>query len=284
MQCPSRISACRRELNSHDAAKPRENAHPLQRTGRQVPVECNRAEGPSVIPSRESTRRLPRIGAAQNYQDKVPQCHIESAHCVGSSGFHSVCRAAEISVGASALGQVARRLEFVACHGRQRGAGSTCGRPPGIKGLGRPTAATLRAQRCLTPRSSGAPTAGHQARAGGTLYIVACPGLVACRRLPLSSNVRRHQDHILFFTCEFAAAGRVKTGLVNASSCLLASPIPSARLPPLEPRVCPCSQAPKPSPRQASTPLGVRAPVVYRLAPSPLPTSALLSRGLQRDA
>jgi hypothetical protein len=44
---------------------------------------------------------------------------------------------------------------------------------------------------CLTPRSTGEPTAGHQARVGGTLYIFTDPGLVACRWLPLSSNVRR---------------------------------------------------------------------------------------------
>ena len=42
----------------------------------------------------------------------------------------------------------------------------------------------------LTPRSSGAPTAGHQARAGGTPYIFTGPGLASCRRRPLSSNVR----------------------------------------------------------------------------------------------
>jgi hypothetical protein len=42
----------------------------------------------------------------------------------------------------------------------------------------------------LTPRSSGAPTAGHQARSGGTRYIFASPGLASCRRRPLSSNVR----------------------------------------------------------------------------------------------
>jgi hypothetical protein len=44
----------------------------------------------------------------------------------------------------------------------------------------------------LTPRSSGAPTAGHQARSGGTRYIFANPGLASCRRRPLSSNVRPH--------------------------------------------------------------------------------------------
>ena len=43
----------------------------------------------------------------------------------------------------------------------------------------------------LTPRSSGAPTAGHQARSGGTRYIFASPGLASCRCRPLSSNVRR---------------------------------------------------------------------------------------------
>ena len=47
------------------------------------------------------------------------------------------------------------------------------------------------AARCLTPRSSGAPTAGHQARSGGAQYIFASPGVASCRRRPLSSNVRQ---------------------------------------------------------------------------------------------
>ena len=41
----------------------------------------------------------------------------------------------------------------------------------------------------LTRRSSGAPTAGHQARPGGTRYIFASPGLASCRRCPLSSTL-----------------------------------------------------------------------------------------------
>jgi len=45
----------------------------------------------------------------------------------------------------------------------------------------------------LRIRSSGAPTAGHQARAGGTLYIFTGPGLASCRCRPLSSNVRHHK-------------------------------------------------------------------------------------------
>lgn len=46
--------------------------------------------------------------------------------------------------------------------------------------------------RRLTPRSSGAPTARHQARAGGTRYIFTNPGLASCRRRPLSSNVMQN--------------------------------------------------------------------------------------------
>jgi hypothetical protein len=43
----------------------------------------------------------------------------------------------------------------------------------------------------LTPRSRRGPTASHQARAGGTLYIFTGPGLAACRRSRLNSNVRQ---------------------------------------------------------------------------------------------
>ena len=44
-------------------------------------------------------------------------------------------------------------------------------------------------------RAKRAPTAGHQARSGGTRYIFASPGLASCRRRPLSSNVRRQRTH-----------------------------------------------------------------------------------------
>ena len=39
----------------------------------------------------------------------------------------------------------------------------------------------------LTGRSTGAPTAGHQARAAGTRYIVCGPGLASTRRRPVNS-------------------------------------------------------------------------------------------------
>jgi hypothetical protein len=65
----------------------------------------------------------------------------------------------------------------------------------GSKVAHRPVFAHGPAQRCLTPRSKGAPTAGHQARAGGTRYIFTSPGLASHRWRPLSSNVRPQKTH-----------------------------------------------------------------------------------------
>ncbi len=50
------------------------------------------------------------------------------------------------------------------------------------------------AERCLTPRSSGAPTAGHQGPAWGTRYIFPVRALASCRWRPLSSNVRHPRN------------------------------------------------------------------------------------------
>ena len=47
----------------------------------------------------------------------------------------------------------------------------------------------------LTPRSSGAPTAGHQGPVGGTRYICANRALASYRRRPLNSNVRRRMSN-----------------------------------------------------------------------------------------
>ena len=49
-------------------------------------------------------------------------------------------------------------------------------------------------QQSLTPRSSRAPTAGHQAPATSTLYIFCGRGLASHRRCRLTSNVRQHKN------------------------------------------------------------------------------------------
>jgi hypothetical protein len=46
---------------------------------------------------------------------------------------------------------------------------------------------------CLTPRSTGAATAGHQGPACGTRCIFTARALASCRCRPVSSNVRRHK-------------------------------------------------------------------------------------------
>ena len=59
---------------------------------------------------------------------------------------------------------------------------------------------TLLHRQCgLTPRSSRAPTAGHQARSGGTRYIFASPGLASHRWCRLNSNVRRQKPPLWRF-------------------------------------------------------------------------------------
>lgn len=62
--------------------------------------------------------------------------------------------------------------------------------------------------RCgITHISSGSPTAGHQARAGGTRYIFTGPGLASCRCRPFSYNVIPHEAHLRHHmkNCPFCA-------------------------------------------------------------------------------
>ena len=90
--------------------------------------------------------------------------------------------------GASAHSQGSGRLECPPRHRRQRGAGRRHG---GHQKLRSPRRSRLwHAGRGLTPRSRRGPTAGHRARATGTVYILCGPGLAPHRRSRLTSNVR----------------------------------------------------------------------------------------------
>ena len=113
----SRISAFRRELSSPEAAVPQEHRRLLQRGRRQQPMQVQVGGG-----------------SASKENDEEPQYHVEPPHCVRGSGVHSVLGAAIPSAAAVVLAHVGRRLESVACHGCQRGAGSTCSGPVGVTG------------------------------------------------------------------------------------------------------------------------------------------------------
>ena len=117
MQRPSRISAYRRGLNSHEAAKRPEDLPLPQQTTRQQLV-CGQVGA----------------GLASIKNDKDPQYDIEPPRCVRGSRVHSVRGAAAPRAVAVGLAHAVRRLEYVACHGSQRGAGGTCSGPGGVTG------------------------------------------------------------------------------------------------------------------------------------------------------
>jgi hypothetical protein len=65
---------------------------------------------------------------------------------------------------------------------------------------------------CLTPRSSRAPTAGHQAPATGTVYIFCGRGLASHRRCRLTSNVRQQEPQSFCSTIRRAMGPAASSG------------------------------------------------------------------------
>ena len=127
MHCSSRVSACRRELNSHDAAEPQELSGPRQLATPRESAELKVMEN--------KNRAMSRGAATKN--DKVLPCQIEPPHCVGGPGLQSVCGAAAANTAASCFGRLRRRLEHAARHGLQPAAGGDWCSPPEGTGLWR---------------------------------------------------------------------------------------------------------------------------------------------------
>jgi hypothetical protein len=123
---PSRISACRREPNSHEAAEPRDADQRWQRATQAPPVGCKRAKYHGQLKVSESAKD----------QDQVPSHHIDKLHCVGSISFRLVRWAAASSIAAIGHGLLSRRLKFLTGKNCPRGARSTCATPPGNTGSG----------------------------------------------------------------------------------------------------------------------------------------------------
>ena len=133
MQCSNRVSACRREQNSHDAAKPQADTHSQPRARQRTVIECGRTDRHSVSSIRQTKKDVIMACAAQNNKDNEPLCHITKLTRAGTTGFKSVRRVAAAGTGASAIGPWLR-LECVAHHGLQCGAGSTWSGPRGVTG------------------------------------------------------------------------------------------------------------------------------------------------------
>jgi hypothetical protein len=183
MRYPSRISACRRELNSHEAAKPRSALHLPQRTAIATPQARE--------PTRSRTTLLSTIEVDGNYL--LPSHRAGRAHHALSTGYQSVGGAAELST--STVPKLLRAVGKNAWRARVASAERDASVVHHLEkqGTGTLTTALQPQQRCLTRRSSRAPTAGHAGPVGGTLYIFANRARASHRWCRLTSNVRQHK-------------------------------------------------------------------------------------------
>ena len=124
LHCSSRVSAWRRELNSHNAASREHRAH-REALGGPATTAAISALGKDKL---QHVQRVD-LGKELNPNDRVPLRQLEPLHCVGGPEFQSVGRAAAAGIGKSFQRRLARRLEYVVHHRQLRGAGSTCGSP-----------------------------------------------------------------------------------------------------------------------------------------------------------
>jgi len=124
MQYASRVSAIRRELNRHDAAKPRAAKDSLRhRAGSNFE---RGTEKTTLRPFRQSKQSLGKAAAMHGAKDMWRPRRIAASNRAGATGLQSVRRAAADEVGAFSIGSLRRRLVYVARQIRRRGAGSTC--------------------------------------------------------------------------------------------------------------------------------------------------------------
>jgi len=137
----SRSSACRRELNSHGAAKPRVPACPRQR----APVKNQ------GIPVRQLGDLIPCPSMSSN--DMEPPQYVVPAHRVGGPGVRSVRQA--VITGAAAPTDCcvgANNAKFAtACSAEREATGAHHEKG---NALARPAWRAHQKQRCLTPRST----------------------------------------------------------------------------------------------------------------------------------
>ena len=130
---PSRVSACRRELNNHDAAEPRDYRLPAVRPPQQMVSEQSRI-GASLcqvthhgVQSRRGRweSQAGRLGAAVPHRTSgLRGKHWTSISSSGRRG----------QQGQVFPRPVVRRLKYAASYGQQRGAGSFCAGPHEIAG------------------------------------------------------------------------------------------------------------------------------------------------------
>ena len=211
MQYASRVSAVRRELNSHEAASPQYSASvdALIRIGTRRSHGAERED----LKLRAEVQLTGQHPAPRNRKTGARRCHARhhtapDAPIKGKRSGHGRQEAHFAKSSAAAL-QTNTATFFPAEQERRSSPPARATSP--WQSIVRGSSA----RRCLTLRSRRGPTAGHQARSGGTRYIFTSPGLASCRRSRLTSNVRR---------CRACLAP-------NACSCNRVPSMPTSRCP-----------------------------------------------------
>ena len=120
----SRISALRRGLNSHEAAKPRTANNPQRPRPRQT-VESGFTFQHRVGFIQQS-RPVGINSAAKSHKDMEAPRQLATPSRFGGNKFHSARWAAIHSAAPFAIGLQLRQLQFAAHHDPQRGAASIC--------------------------------------------------------------------------------------------------------------------------------------------------------------
>ena len=191
MQYASKVSACRRELNSHQAAWPHspagiEATPRLRGNAPQKRREDKASHGSSSHDAGTEVHKAERRGTTRAIRSAVALRTLRfSVSWLGRLG--EQWRGCSRSCG--------RRLQDTDLHSLVRGAGRSCGAPPGVTGcLGRSAAWAQHTRRCLTLQSTGPTTAGQLGPAGGTRCIFANQAKPSYRSGQVSSNVRPHTN------------------------------------------------------------------------------------------
>ena len=132
MRCPSRVSACRRKLNSHEAAEPQDVSRPSLGAPEQVVAEQSpiRANLCRCLVHQARGRNGRGKPSAKRHGTAVP----DRTTGLRWKRWFSVSSSGRRSQQCQCWPERVRRLECVASHGHQRGAGSVRGRPSKVTG------------------------------------------------------------------------------------------------------------------------------------------------------
>jgi hypothetical protein len=172
-QQSQRLSACTEQPRGGKGAKKRQPPWPPSR-----PAKRGKGMNRPSPGSTESTTRSRCTNAGPQLRGESWLHPVRRAAATRATSFQHRLRRLECTAGPRPVARSGQRPWRVT-QNHQAGAVPPVARTASKRGRG------------LTPRSSGAPTAGHLGPAGGTRYIFTGRAKASCRCRPLTSHVRR---------------------------------------------------------------------------------------------